>query len=372
MPTSSGFQINEVLTAANTNTYLLRAGRNCLINGAMNVTQRATSQAGISAGDTYNTADRWFIGLNAAGVWTQTTQALTSSDAPLTEGIRNSTKVTCTTATGGLGAGAYAIWGQKIEGINFQQFAKGTSGAKFFALSFWVRSNAVGTYIAELVDHANSRTCSASYTISVSNTWQKVRLVFPSDATGLVPNTNAWCMSMFMWLAAGSNYSGGSPLQTSWASDGITRRATGQVNVGVAVNNFFEVTGVQLEPNAVCTPFENEDIQVTLSKCQRYYYKMTGYGGDDALCQGNYYGTTQLWCVIQHPVEMRGAPSFGLASGVYNAYAIGLGNPVASAVQYSGTPKTSTIYFNTANARTQGVGGWIATAAGFFTISAEI
>ena len=367
MPTSSGFQINEVLTAANTNTYLLRAGRNCLINGAMNVAQRATSNAGISSGDTYNTADRWFFGLNAAGVWTQTTQALTSSDAPLEEGIRNSTKVTCTTATGGLGAGAYAIWGQKIEGINFQQFAKGTSGAKFFALSFWVRSNAVGTYIAELFDHANSRTCSASYSITGSNIWQKVRLVFPSDATGLVPNTNAWCMSMFMWLAAGSNYSGGSPLQTSWASDGITRRATGQVNVGVAINNFFEVTGVQLEPNAVCTPFENEDIQQTLSKCQRYFLRLVS--GE---LSGSFYANTASALFAYFPVEMRAIPNATLPPAPYtNAlldYGVAFRTPSVVQVNALTTRAMAIVAYN----------GFVATYipttwyGGAFSLSAEL
>jgi hypothetical protein len=99
---------------------------------------------------------------------------------------------------------------------------------------------------------------------------------------------------------------------------------------------------------------------------------MTTWGNDSGLCQGHYYGTTQLWCVVQHPVQMRAAPSFGLANGNYNAYAIGVGNLVSSAAQYAGTPQTSTIYFNTVNARTAGVGGWIATFDGFFTMNADI
>lgn len=371
MPNSSGFQVNEILTAANTNTYLLRPYTNAIINGAMKVAQRGTTQAGITSGDTYGTADRWFLGLNSAGTWTETTQALTSSDAPVQEGIRNSTKVTCTTANASLGSASYNIFGQKFEGLNVQHFAKGTMGARNFALSFWVRSNLTGTYIAELIDHANNRSISSTYTITSSGVWQKVRIVFSADITGILPNTNGWSFSLFLWLGAGSTYAGGA-LQTAWATITNNKRATGQVNLAASVNNYWEMTGAQLEPNNVCTPFEVRQYTEEVLLCQRYYYKMTGFGFDDGLCQGNYYNTTQLWCVVQHPVEMRGAPSFGLANGNYNAYAIGLGNPISTAAQYSGTPKTSTLYFTTINARTQGVGGWVATGAGFFTMSAEL
>ena len=144
MPTSSGFQINEVLTAQNTNTYLLRAGRNCIINGGMNIAQRNTSVAGITTGG-YFTADRWYHNISACGTWTDTVQSISASDAPNADGLRNTFKMTCTTATGALGSLSYNVIAQNFEGINVQQFAKGNASAKFFALSYWVRSNAVGT-----------------------------------------------------------------------------------------------------------------------------------------------------------------------------------------------------------------------------------
>lgn len=271
MPTSSGFQINEVLTAQNTNTYLLRAGRNCVINGSMAIAQRSSSVAGITAAG-YYTADRWYHTINAAGTWTDSVQLISASDAPLTDGVRNSLKVTCTTATGALGAGSYNAIVQGIEGYNLQQFAKGNSSAKYFALSFWVKSNAVGTYICELFDNDNSRTVSAAYTITNSGVWQKVRLVFPSDSIGAFVNSNTASLTLFFWIGAGSGYNSAT-LNTSWATNTNNKRATGQTNVGVAVNNYFEMTGVQLEPNSVCTPFEVEDIEVTRAKCWRYFQR---------------------------------------------------------------------------------------------------
>ena len=272
MPTSSGFQINEVLTAQNTNTYLLRSGRNCVINGAMNIAQRNTTVTGISSGGNYHTADRWIQTVNVCGTWTQTVQSISASDSPVADGVRNSLKATCTTATGALGAGAYNAILQPIEGINLQQFAKANASAKYFALSFWVRSNAVGTYIAQLYDLDNTRTVSASYTITSSGVWQKVRLVFPSDAIGAFDNDTNASLQVLMWLGAGSSYNSAT-LQTAWATMTANKRATGQTNVGVAVNNYFEMTGVQLEPNSVCTPFEDEDITITRAKCWRYFQR---------------------------------------------------------------------------------------------------
>lgn len=271
MPTSSGFQTSEILTAQNTNTYLLRPYGNCIINGAMNISQRGTTVAGITT-FAYYTADRWFHSISGAGTWTDTVQSLTASDAPVAEGIRNSWKTTCTTANGSLAAGAFKGLVQAMEGANVQQFAKGTASAKPFALSFWVRSNLTGTYIAELIDQDNNRSVSASYTIASSNVWQKVRLIFPADVTGLFSNGISASCVLFMWLAVGSDRSGGA-LQTVWATQVQNKRATGQVNLAASVNNFFEITGVQLEPNSVCTPFEMEDLQVTYAKCWRYFQR---------------------------------------------------------------------------------------------------
>jgi len=274
MPTSSGFQISEVLTAQNTNTYLLRSNRNCVINGGMNIAQRNTSVAGINTGANYYTVDRWLQTINVAGTWTQTVQSIGASESPVADGLRNTLKITCTTANASLGSGSYNALLQWIEGINVQQFAKGNSDAKRFALSFWVRSNLTGTYIAELFDTNNNRTVSASYTINASNTWQKIRLVFPADSTGVLANNSSGALQLLLWMGAGSGYSS-SALQTVWAGLDSAKRATGQVNLSGSVNNFFEVTGVQLEPNSVCTPFEIEDAQVLFAKCLRYFQRHT-------------------------------------------------------------------------------------------------
>jgi hypothetical protein len=249
--------------------------RNVIINGAMQVAQRGTSTASITTTGIY-TADRWDFPVSSFGTWTQSVE----NDAPTGSGFRKSLKWLCTTANASPGAATLAIVRQRLEGQNVQQFAKGTASAKQFALSFWVKSNVTGTYIAELYDFDNTRQVSASYTISASATWEKKTIIFPADTTSVFDNDNAASLDVHFWLGGGSNVTSGT-LNTAWATPTSANRAVGQTNLASATNNYWQITGVQLEAGAVATPFEFEDYGTTLRKCYRYYQRFipnTNYG----------------------------------------------------------------------------------------------
>jgi hypothetical protein len=101
-------------------------------------------------------------------------------------------------------------------------------------------------------------------------------------------------------------------LQTSWGSSVNANRAVGQVNLAAATNNYWQVTGVQLEVGSTATEFEFLPAQVELALCQRYYYRITGNSGSgypslipSAVSQTN----TNVLASIQHPVTMRETPS---------------------------------------------------------------
>ena len=239
--------------------------RNVIINGAMQVAQRGTSTASITA-DGYYTADRWLGAASGLGTWTQSVEG----DAPTGSGFRKSLKMLCTTANASpTGTNNLAVV-TYIEGQNLQRFAKGTASAKQFALSFWVKSNVTGTYVSELFDVDNTRQTALQYTISSPATWEKKTLIFAADATGAFDNDNAKSLQVTFWMGAGSGLTSGT-LQTTWAANTTANRAVGQVNLAAATSNYWQITGVQLEAGAVATPFEFEQINETLAKCQRYY-----------------------------------------------------------------------------------------------------
>lgn len=276
--------------------------RNVIINGAMQIAQRGTSTAGVTTAGYYS-ADRWRANVTA-GTWTQSVE----NDAPTGSGFRKSAKMLCTTASTPLGATVENWFGTILEGQNVQQFLKGTASAKQFSWSFWVKSNVTGTYIAELYDADNNRQVSASYTISASATWEKKTIIFPADTTGAFDNDNGISLYAVWWLGAGSNASSGT-LNTTWNSATTANRAVGQTNLAAATNNYWQVTGVQLEAGAVATPFEFEDAQVTLAKCQRYYFRVGGDSVYQRFGYGTFTGTTTARCELFNPVTMRSIPS---------------------------------------------------------------
>ena len=248
------------------------AFRNLIINGCMNVAQRGTSVASITTSG-YYTADRFATAVATIGTWTQSIE----NDAPTGSGLRKSLKILCTTADASPAAGDAFRFRQYIEGQNVQHIAKGTVSAKQLTLSFWVKSNKIGTYIVELTDNDNSRFVSAAYSILVSGVWEKKTITFPADSTGVFDNDAELSLMTSFWLGAGSNATSGT-LGTVWASIVEANRAVGQVNLAAATSNYWQVTGIQLEVGSVATPFEFEPFETTLRKCQRYFTRYTDAG----------------------------------------------------------------------------------------------
>ena len=284
--------------------------RNIIINGDMSVSQRGTSTASITASG-YHSIDRFQTSASSIGTWTQSQ----STDVPTGQGFAKSLKMDCTTADASPAASDNLIIIQKFEGQNLQYLKKGTSSAKQLTLSFWVKSNKTGTYIAGLHDRDNSRIVSKSYTISSADTWEKKTITFPADTTGAFDNDNAGSLDIQMWLAAGSDFSGGT-LATTWQSQTNANRAVGQVNLADSTSNEWYITGVQLEAGQVASDFEFLPNDVNLKRCQRYFYTTYDVGtapgtqsNDDvpqvfAPATNSYFGF-----IIYYSSSMRDAPT---------------------------------------------------------------
>jgi len=310
-------RINEA--GLNINQY---GNRNLIINGAMQVAQRGTSSTGITS-QGYRTVDRFKITMQAgnAGTWTETQE----SDGP--SGFSNSQKVLCTTANASLGSGAYFFISQHMEAQNFQHLDYGSSGAKTLALSFYVKSNKTGTYNFEL---SNSDASSLyynthQYTISSANTWEKKTIIITGSTSDAIDNNNQKGLNVTFWLLAGTDYSGGTYNENTWHGT-EANRAVGNVNLADATNNYWQITGVQLEVGDTATDFEHRTFADELARCHRYYQRVSETGGSGS---NNYlrYGigsnlsTTQSEIHVQSMVPMRADPTLE-TTGTLSNYAL--------------------------------------------------
>jgi len=264
--TTSKLADNSVTTAKT--SYSDAPFRNIIINGDMSIAQRGTS-VNVGNGDGgYHTCDRWrfFESGSPTAVFTMSQ----STDVPSGQGFATSLKMDCSTAQASLGASDLIRIEQRFEGQNLQYLKKGTSSAESLTMSFWVKSNKTGTYIAELNDSDNGRQISKSYTIDSASTWEKKTLTFAGDTTGALDNDNAFSLVARWWLAAGTTFTSGT-LATSWQTNDNADRAVGQVNLADSTSNYINITGVQLEAGTTASDFEFLPVDVNLQRCQRYY-----------------------------------------------------------------------------------------------------
>ena len=243
--------------------------RNLIINGAMNVAQRNTSQGSISSGDGYHVIDRFMRRVTSAGTWTYSQD----TDVPAGEGFTKSLKMDCTTANGSLSATSDLQIQYRFEGQDIQHLLYGTSGAKKVTLSFFIKATKTGTNIVQLYQDDGTDHISKAYTVSASNTWEKKTITFDGNTLASINNDNTRGLIVQFHLAAGSNKTSGT-LATSWAGYVEANEAVGQVNNADSTNNNWAITGVQLEVGDTTTDFEFELFSETFKKCTRYCQKI--------------------------------------------------------------------------------------------------
>jgi len=309
-------QLPQSLVADNVNF------KNIIINGDMSISQRGTSVSSITT-SSYNTLDRFKLTIGSAGTWTQSQ----STDVPSGQGFAKSLKMDCTTANASLSAGAYFFLEQQIEGQNLQYLKKGTANAESTTLSFWVKSNKTGTYIAELRDTDNDRAISKSYTISSASTWEKKTITYDGDTSGAFTNDNNTSLRLEFHLGAGSNYTSGT-LQTSWGARTQADEVVGQVNLADSTSNEWYITGVQLEAGTAASDFEFLPYDVNFDRCRRYYqeYKINN------LLAGRYNAGSGVSLVqFQFTKNLRATPTYSTA-GTWEASSGYAGTPTASSL----------------------------------------
>jgi len=316
------------------------AGKNAVINGGMDIWQRGTSF--VSMAGTAYTADRWQIDSGDTN-WTisRVASGLTGFQYALRY-QRNS----------GSTSTAVAALAQSIETINSVPFAGQT-----VTLSFRVRAG------------ANYSPTSSNLSVHFSygtGTDQGVLSGFTGQAD-LVNNgitlTTSWQTFTFTVAV---------PATATELGFWVQEFATGTAGT----NDYFDITGVQLELGSVATPFSRAggSIGGELALCQRYYYQESS-GAAVSYASSSNQTATSASVIVNFPVTMRAVPSFTSAPATQFSIISG-GAAFAASALALGTASTynASITVTMATA-TAGQAGYLesnSTTASFLAFSAEL
>jgi hypothetical protein len=229
---------------------LNNAGKNGIINGGFDVWQRGTSIS-ISASSNKYTADRWLCDANASQALTVSRQATAdTTNLPFIQYCLRVQRNSGQTGTGAISPGT------PFETSNTIPYAGKTVTFSFYArkgADYSAASSALGFYIytgtgtdQNPYSGFTGGTQVMNSTATLTTTWQRftASVTLATSVTQISP--------FFTFTPVGT----------------------------ASTNDYFEVTGVQLEVGSVATTFSRNasTLQGELAACQRYYEKSFNIG----------------------------------------------------------------------------------------------
>jgi hypothetical protein len=212
---------------------------------------------------------------------------------------------------------------QKIEAQDLQDLAYGTSGAKSVTVSFWVKSYQTGNYVVNFYAQDGNRQITRTYTVNASATWEYKSVTIPGDTSGTINNDTGSGLHLAFPIIADSGYL--TTDSTSWINYTDGGYAYGQtVNLGSSTDNYWKITGVQLEVGSQATAFEHRSMGEELALCQRYFQKIdhrksTGSSGNRYMYQED----IKLICSMRAAPSLSASSEYNSDSGNYVTYTAG-------------------------------------------------
>ena len=256
------------------------AGKNRVLNSNFSIWQRGTSSAITSVSNTFFLADRWQCYRAATGSTVSRQLTNDTTNLPFIQYCQRVSRDSGNTATNPI-----ATY-QNFESVNSIPFAGKVVTFSFYARAgsnYSATSNALpvqlftGTGTDQNVNVAYTGQASTiSQTATLTTTWQR----FSYSAT--VPTTATELALYYTFNPTGT----------------------------AGANDYFEITGVQLEAASTASPYapNGASQQAELAACQRYYWRSSGqtYG---RLGSGIASSTTIAQIPIPLPVTMRTSPT---------------------------------------------------------------
>ena len=286
-----------------------RQNKNIIINGAMQVAQRGTTNT--AGGDGYFTVDRMYY--YNAGIDNDVTKAqadVASGTTPYSLGFRKSFRITNGNQTSP-GSGDEILIRQNIEAQDIANSGWNyTSSSSFITLQYWIKSSVSQNFYVNLmsIDGTQQNYVTETGTLT-ADTWTKVTKTIPGNSNLQFDNNNEKGLFIQWNVYRGTQATGTRPLN-AWATYSSSSRvpdmaSTWWINTGAT----FEITGVQLEVGSHATDFEHKSFAQELALCQRYYQRIAEGNGQSICENATQYNSQYLFMSIPLPVAMRAAPT---------------------------------------------------------------
>ena len=329
--TESGIEASGIgITCASINGTQIGGRRNLIINGAMNVAQRATSSSTATAG--YHTVDRfrYAIGGHDEGA-THAQVDVASGTSPYQSGFRKAYKITNGNQTSGAGSSDYIQIDYYVEAQDVANSGWDiTNPNSFLTFSFWMKSSVSQFFtFAIRCKDGTEQVINFKTPVLSADTWTKVIKRIPGNSNLTVNNDNGQGLQFMFFPFIGTDYSTVGLAEDTWSSWASAKHAVPNTTTWWTTNDStWEITGLQLEVGTEATPFEHRSFTDELALCQRYYYKSTQYSytiqnpidsaqtvdGDGFLGWVFYNNTSCRSPHYNHPVEMRATPTVNFYS----------------------------------------------------------
>lgn len=258
------------------------AGKNGVINGAFDIWQRGTSSTAIGSGTLL--ADRWQAARAGFAAGASQSRQVTgdTTNLPFIQYCARVQRDSGNTST------AAIYFGQNMESVNSIPFA-----GKQVVISFYARAGA--NY---------SPTSSVLVSNLASGTGTDQNLITSGTLTGFDNTTQNNTLTTTWQRFTMTKTVAATATQLAWS---FVATPTGTAGA----NDYFEITGVQLEVASSATAFARNagTIQEELAACQRYYQRPQLTSAYTIYSCGSARSTTQIDWALALPVSMRVAPT---------------------------------------------------------------
>ena len=321
--------------------------RNLLINGGMQIAQRAIARTSSdNSNEGYATVDRWSFRWNNSVSGVATVSQESGSGAPT--GFGNYFKVNLSggTANTSLSSTDWVYLYQPIEAQNLQQLKYGTSSAEKLTLSFYAKR--VGTWAGSQNISVGLQTVDGTpeyinASVTTQTTWTRHVVTFNGSTPATINNDSGAGLNVFISLAGSQSGTYAGAASTSWSTS--RQDFDNQIgNLLSSTSNQFHITGLQLEIGDSASDFEHRSFGEELQLCQRYFQRVLDQNRVDVMRKSG----TSAGHYLSYFQEMRASPTLSLTrnSTVYGPVNTGAGTSGLDPAQNRSTGFTLYVYTN--------------------------